>query len=130
MGNNINRARSYFRSRRRNLFRRIAGYFIRGLLFVVPVGLSIYFIVQSVRWLDNLLQINVGFKSPGLGAAVVIIGITLIGLIFTVSNALYNLLDELFSRVPIIRLFYTSVKEMTEAFVGDKKKFNEPVLVD
>ena len=32
-------------------------------------------------------------------------------------------------RVPLIKLIYTSVKDLIAAFVGKKKRFTEPVLV-
>jgi hypothetical protein len=33
-------------------------------------------------------------------------------------------------RFPLFNFIYGSIKDFTEAFVGDDKKFNEPVLVD
>jgi len=35
----------------------------------------------------------------------------------------------LFHRLPLFNFVYSSVKDLTEAFVGEEKKFNEPVLV-
>jgi len=32
--------------------------------------------------------------------------------------------------VPFIKIIYTSLKELTEAFVGDKKRFNKTVLIN
>src|SRR5690606_40607630 len=33
------------------------------------------------------------------------------------------------SDLPLFNTLYSSIKDFTEAFVGDAKKFNEPVLV-
>jgi uncharacterized membrane protein len=33
-------------------------------------------------------------------------------------------------KLPVFNFFYTSIKDLTEAFVGDEKKFNEPVIVE
>jgi uncharacterized membrane protein len=38
--------------------------------------------------------------------------------------------DAIFSRAPIVRIIYTSIKELTEAFVGDRRRFDHPVVVD
>jgi uncharacterized membrane protein len=38
--------------------------------------------------------------------------------------------DDIFSRIPFIKNIYTSVKDLVEAFVGDKKKFSKPVVVE
>lgn len=33
------------------------------------------------------------------------------------------------NKIPLIKLIYATVKDLLGAFVGDKKKFNKPVLV-
>ncbi|MNL29816.1 hypothetical protein D3C87_1515160 [compost metagenome] len=33
------------------------------------------------------------------------------------------------NRIPLLNTLYSSIKDFTEAFVGDAKKFNVPVLV-
>src|SRR5690606_7128341 len=34
------------------------------------------------------------------------------------------------NRIPLFSTLYSSIKDFTEAFVGDAKKFNEPVLAE
>ena len=34
------------------------------------------------------------------------------------------------NRLPLFKFLYSSIKDLTEAFVGEEKKFNEAVLVD
>ncbi|HLR25055.1 MAG TPA: DUF502 domain-containing protein [Fodinibius sp.] len=59
-------------------------------------------------------------------------GISIIGYIFslTFTRPLVTYFEQLLKRVPIIKIIYTALKDLTEAFVGDKKRFNQPVLVD
>jgi uncharacterized membrane protein len=33
------------------------------------------------------------------------------------------------NRIPLVKLIYSSVKDLLAAFVGDKRKFDKPVLV-
>ncbi len=40
-----------------------------------------------------------------------------------------NAIDMIFSRLPLIKMIYTSIKDLINAFVGDKKGFNKPVTV-
>jgi uncharacterized membrane protein len=40
-----------------------------------------------------------------------------------------RLMDAVFTRAPIVRLVYASLKDLLEAFVGDKKRFDKPVAV-
>jgi uncharacterized membrane protein len=37
--------------------------------------------------------------------------------------------DTIVSRAPLIKIVYTSVKDLLSAFVGNKRRFNKPVLV-
>jgi uncharacterized membrane protein len=67
-----------------------------------------------------------------LGIFTVFFGIALIGYIFSraFTQPIVSYFEKLLTRLPLIKIIYTSLKELTEAFVGDKKKFNKPVLVD
>lgn len=115
--------------------RSIFNNFLRGLLLVFPIGATIYIIYAAVHWSNNLLndllydwlQIDI----PGLGIITVFLGVALIGFIFnrTFTRPVVSYFERLLGRVPIIKIIYTSLKELTEAFVGDKKRFNKPVLV-
>jgi len=37
--------------------------------------------------------------------------------------------DRIFARLPLVKMIYTSIKDLVNAFVGDKKSFNRPVQV-
>jgi uncharacterized membrane protein len=69
---------------------------------------------------------------PGLGIVSVILLLTLIGFIFTtlVTAPIRAWLNRTISKIPLFNTLYSSIKDFTEAFVGDAKKFNEPVLVE
>ncbi|MGD1890069.1 MAG: DUF502 domain-containing protein [Cyclobacteriaceae bacterium] len=107
--------------------RSLATYFFRGLLFVVPVALTIYLIVVSIRWLDSLIGISV----PGLGLLTILASITLVGYLASTLLAapLFRLLEEVLTKLPLVNIIYSSLKDLISAFVGDKKKFDRPVLV-
>lgn len=107
--------------------KRLTNYFANGLLFMVPVVLTLYIFYVIFFKIDNILN----FSIPGVGFVVTIAGITLIG--FLVSNFLTRklvlLIDRLFNRLPLVKILYSSIKDLIGAFVGDKKSFNKPVLV-
>jgi uncharacterized membrane protein len=102
-------------------------YFFRGLLLVIPIGLTIYILVAAVRWLDSLLSL----KYPGSGVLIILIGITGIGYIGStlIAKPIVDFFEKLLNRLPLVRIIYSSLKDLISAFVGDKKKFNQPVLV-
>jgi len=107
--------------------KRIAKYFFEGLIILVPVALSLYIVFVLFKKIDGLLRIPI----PGLGFLVTVAIITLIG--FLASNIftkkLFELVERLFTRLPLVKLLYGSIKDLIGAFVGDKKSFDKPVVV-
>jgi uncharacterized membrane protein len=107
--------------------KRISQYFLQGLLFLVPLVVTVYVIYWVFVRIDGVLNLPV----PGLGFIVTIVFITLVG--FGASNFLtrniVNLVDKVFARLPLVKMIYTAIKDLVNAFVGDKKSFNRPVQV-
>ena len=107
--------------------KRIGQYFLEGLLVLVPFVVTIWVIYMIFQRIDGLFS----FNAPGLGVLATILLIFLVG--FFTSNfltrKLVNLADRLFSRLPLIKMIYSSIKDLLNAFVGDKKSFNKPVQV-
>ncbi|MGJ1204841.1 DUF502 domain-containing protein [Sphingobacterium lactis] len=121
-------------------FQKFFYYLIKGTLVVAPVAGAIFVIVWLVATLDGALNITEHFLEdeqghplyiPGLGILSVILLLTLIGLIFTtfVTAPIRSWLNRTIAKIPLFNTLYSSIKDFTEAFVGDAKKFNEPVLV-
>jgi uncharacterized membrane protein len=106
---------------------RFLRYFFSGTLFIVPLVATVYFIIVSFQWLDNRLTL----PYPGLGFFIIIVVITSIGYLSTnyVFKTLGNWFDRGMNRIPLVKLIYSTLKDLLGAFVGEKKKFNKPVLV-
>ncbi|MEW6586897.1 MAG: DUF502 domain-containing protein [Nitrospirota bacterium] len=102
-------------------------YFFKGLLFLIPIVVTLYVLYLIVSTVDRIF----GFTVPGLGFLITIALVTTIG--FFVSTFLARgaarLIDNLFSRMPIVKMIYSAIKDLVNAFVGEKKRFNKPVLV-
>ncbi len=116
--------------------KRILKYFLRGLLIFVPVGLTIFVLVYIFTGLDKLFSKLLPFiQVPGLGLLVGLLvtigGIFLIGVFASnfVGKKLFGLVDKLFAKVPLVKMLYSSIRDLVEAFAGEKKKFDKPVLV-
>ncbi len=117
-------------------------YFIKGLLVVLPIALSVFIVVWGVTTVDSWLNLNniLGVDPrtgenrniPGLGLAMVIAIILAAGIFVTnlVTEPMYKWFSRILDKLPILKFIYSSIKDLTEAFVGDEKKFNHPVLVE
>lgn len=107
--------------------KRIIRYFLEGLLYVIPLVVTIYILYTIFTTVDSWLNLRI----PGAGFLLTLIGITVIG--FLASNVLtrgvLSLVSKVFEKVPFIKLIYSAIKDLIGAFVGDKKSFDKPVLV-
>lgn len=117
------------------MMKKLANYFFQGLLFIVPTVVTVYVVIQAVVWMDNLLPVHFpgidNLRLPGVGILIILIVITLMGYVGTrfVRNPFFILFESLVERTPLLKVIYSSVKDLIEAFVGEKKRFNQPVLV-
>ena len=125
----------------KKLFGVIFNYFIKGLIVVVPVGITLYLMYWAVYKLDSALNLSGFFLTdskgkpiyiPGLGILNVLLVIIIVGILLTnvVTDPIKRWLNRWINRFPLFKLLYSSIKDLTEAFVGEEKKFSEPVLVE
>lgn len=107
--------------------KKLLNYFLRGLLFVAPLAITFYILILVVQFLDNLIPLPI----PGLGLLIVFAFITFIGYTASmlITQPLYEMVEEWLIKIPLVNILYTSIKDLMSAFVGDKKKFNTPIIV-
>ncbi|TAH26090.1 MAG: DUF502 domain-containing protein [Cytophagales bacterium] len=107
-------------------------FFIRGVVFVIPILITIYIIYTAIRWTDSLLPslFNLDWYF-GEGLIAVVLLITLVGYIAStiIAKSLFQSLEYYLYKIPFINLVYSSTKDIVGAIVGDSKKFNQPVIV-
>lgn len=108
--------------------RRLVAYFFRGLVLLAPVAVTIYVSVLLFQTVDGWL----GLSIPGVGFVATLLLITLVG--FLGSNLLtrgaVSVFDGLLSKLPFVSLVYGSTRDLVKAFVGEKRRFDKPVLVE
>ncbi len=123
----------------------IIKYLLQGLLVIAPIAVTIYAIYWIVSTVDNWLPIfrqpvkdfeghTIGYevKNYGLGFAIVIVSVILIGYLssFFIQSRLFSLFDKWLEKTPGVKYIYSSVRDFFEAFAGEKKKFDKPVLAN
>lgn len=109
------------------MIQRLIRYFFSGILFIVPLAATIYFIFESFRWLDGLIEL----PYPGLGLVIIVGAITAFGYLSSglAQKTFLLWFDQFINRIPLVKIVYSSLKDLISAFVGDQKKFDKPVLV-
>lgn len=106
--------------------------FLRGLVIVVPIALTVYLLYQTFVWLDRLLHIDgLEINVPGLGIAILFAFILVIGALAGnfVGRRVFTLMEAVFTKAPIVRIVYAAIKDLLEAFVGNKRRFDRPVAI-
>ncbi|MHA3047220.1 DUF502 domain-containing protein [Riemerella anatipestifer] len=105
--------------------------FLQGLVIIGPVAATVWIIWYIVSSIDNIIP-SIAEKFPGLIFILVISSTALIGWLgnkFLLGRILVDSIDYLLEHTPGIKFIYTSLKDVMSSFVGDKKKFNIPVLI-
>jgi len=115
-------------------------YFLQGLLVIAPITITIYAIYWVVSSIDSLIPLftykdaqgNIQVQNYGLGFLLFIGVIIAIGYMssFFIKLRLFSLFEMLLEKTPGIRFIYSTVKDFFEAFAGEKKKFDKPVLAN
>ncbi|HKS05952.1 MAG TPA: DUF502 domain-containing protein [Gemmatimonadaceae bacterium] len=120
--------RSSSRKRAPTIARRLLGHFLRGLVVVTPLAVTAYVVWFVLKTIDGWLNLAI----PGLGLVITIAVITLIGFLAStvITRSALSFIEDVFNRLPFVRLLYSSTRDLLNAFVGKQKRFDQPVLVE
>ncbi|HNS55531.1 MAG TPA: DUF502 domain-containing protein [Smithellaceae bacterium] len=110
-------------------------YFFKGILILVPIVLTIYIVVIVFQLTDSILGryfVALGIKIPGLGLLTTIVLIILVGFLGTqvASGRIFNYIDGLFGKLPLIKIIYNTIKDIMNALLGRKSSFAKVVMID
>jgi uncharacterized membrane protein len=115
--------------------KRFFGYFVQGLLLFIPLIITGFILVRlfdffasafSAFGLSSNTYLNTFF-----GLLLTLGFVLCLGLLASSSlfRQIFSFLEERLEHAPFIRHIYSPIKDFTNAFVGNKKRFNKPVLV-
>lgn len=113
--------------KKNSLIKGLVGYFLRGLLLVVPATIIIYIVYKLFVFLDELIPTEI----PGLGILILIAAITFLGFLGStfIAEPIFRRANKILDRIPLLKTIYTAITDLMSAFVGQKKSFSRPVLV-
>jgi uncharacterized membrane protein len=107
--------------------RALVNYFLRGLVVVAPLAFTGYVCWRLFIAIDSWL----GLPVPGVGFVVTIGFFILVGFLAStfLARGIFSVVESALERLPFVRLLYTSTKDLLNAFVGEHRRFDKPVLV-
>jgi uncharacterized membrane protein len=136
---------------RRGFLASLRSSFLTGLVVVLPIGLTIYFVWAVVGWIDGwilplipssyqpdaLIRRWIGpeYEYPvrGLGVLVFLIVTILAGWMAKglIGRSIIRSGEDLVDRMPVVRSVYGALKQVAETFFNKKEKsFDKVVLVE
>ncbi|MCF8257037.1 MAG: DUF502 domain-containing protein [Flavobacteriales bacterium] len=119
----------------KDLLTALIGYFLRGLLFMAPIGVTVAIISWFVRFLNDLIspltEDVLPFHVPGLGFLLVFVVLAMLGFIAShlISISAMTWVDRLMGRTPLVKVIYFSVKDIISLFSDKQEKLGRPVKV-
>ena len=101
--------------------------FFEGLLILVPVVTTLYVAWLVLQTVDGWLNIPI----PGVGFVVTLGLITLTGRYASTVfvQKVLDMMEGVLIKAPFVKLLYTSIKDLIAAFMGEKRRFDQPVSV-
>lgn len=115
--------------------KRLYQYFFRGLLAILPLGLTVYVLYLFVTWIESLAMSVIrpiigDFYLPGLGISLSVL--LILGLGFLISQPLtarlLSWVELPFTNLPVVKSIYSSLKNFAD-FFSPHQKDNQQVVV-
>ncbi len=115
--------------------KQFARVFLQGLILFIPLIITCVVLLKLFDFFVGLFAFA-GFSANPffnafLGLVVTIGFIALLGMLASsfVFRQMFAYFEDKIEHAPVIRHIYSPIKDFTNAFVGNKRRFNRPVLV-
>lgn len=108
------------------MWQKISGYFLRGLITLLPLLVTIWLLFFLFTFLDgilgNIITLIAGKHLPGLGFVITIALIFVVGYFATyiIGAQLFKIGEELLCRVPIVKSIYSAAKQINDVLFMQK----------
>ena len=117
---------------------RLRNNFFAGAVVLIPIGITLYlslFIVKvSTKILPKELNPNyyLPFEIPGIEIIIAVIIITFIGWLSLsfLGKKIFELINRILKRIPILRTIYSAINQMTESLTKSDNKQKSVVLLE
>ncbi|HIE60087.1 MAG TPA: DUF502 domain-containing protein [Persephonella sp.] len=111
--------------------------FLTGFFVFLPVALTIFIVFYILSLVNNLVLPYLRYilpipDIPGMGVLTTLLLIFFTGLLTKnfLGKKLLSISDYIFSKIPLVRSIYNSLKQITESLFIKKGSFKKTVLVE
>ena len=105
--------------------------FLNGLIVLVPLGITLFVVLEILSFTEGVLGKHLPFYFPGIGLIATVIFIYVAGWISThwLLKHVINFGEYLLSKIPVVKFIYNSVKQFSTAIFESSGMFKNVVLV-
>ena len=123
---------------KKSFFTSLRNNFIAGVVVLIPIGITVYltffFINVSSKILPKEINPNyyLPYNIPGLEILISVVLITIIGWLSLsfIGKRLFEILENILNRIPILRTIYSAVGQLIETFAQSKSNKKNVVLIE
>jgi uncharacterized membrane protein len=115
--------------------KRFLAFFFQGLILFIPLIITGIVLLKLFDFFSGIFSF-IGFSENAflntvLGLFVTLGFIALLGVLASsyIFKEVFSFFERKLEHAPFVRHIYSPIKDFTNAFVGNKKRFNKPVLV-
>lgn len=116
--------------------KQLSKYFIRGLIAILPVALTLYLLYVFLAWSEALAYTLLGgligdIYVPGMGLAIAVLFIIAVGYMLSVRRVrrMIIIFELPFNNIPVVRSIYSSVKSFADYFSPSSSEGSQQVVI-
>jgi len=126
-----------------SLSHRLRNYFLTGIVFTAPIGITVYIGWKFVHYLDERTsalipakynpETYLPFAVPGIGLVIAVLGLTIIGALTAnfLGRYLIEFGESIVNRMPVVRSIYNALKQIFETAMSQSStSFRQVVLIE
>ena len=123
---------------KKSLFSKIRNNFIAGIVVLIPIGITLYLTIFLIKFSGKIIpkEINpnnyLPFDIPGVEIIIALFIITFIGWLSLsfLGKKIFEILNNILKKIPILRTIYSAIGQMTESFTKNDNNQKSVVLLE
>lgn len=116
--------------------KQLSKYFLRGLIAILPVALTIYLLYIFLRWSESIAMAIFGrfigaFYIPGMGLVLGVLIIIALGYLLSLRNVrrMAMIFELPFNNIPVVKSIYSTVKSFADYFAPGNSQNAQQVVI-
>jgi len=126
------------KNKKKPLVFKIRNFFFTGIIVLIPIGFTLYLSKFLLGISSKLIPHSINpnnylpYYIPGLEILITLIFITIVGglSLSFLGRKFFQIVDDLFKKIPILRTIYTAIGQMTKTFSDKGNNKRSVVLVE